>query len=66
MEFKLFEDTILNSNEKILKKIISRIEKNDGYCPCYQEGVEKEDTKCPCKHYTDTHDCHCTLYLKKD
>lgn len=65
MEFKLFEDTMLNTNKKVFNAVLKRIEKNDGYCPCYQENVDKEDTKCPCKHYIDTHNCHCTLYLKK-
>lgn len=60
-----FEDTMQNPSVTTVGKIIKLIVKNDGYCPCSQPNAAKEDTKCPCKHYRETHDCCCTLYVKK-
>ena len=65
MKKLLFDDTQINPNEKIYNAVLKRIDKSDGYCPCFQKDVEKEDTKCPCLSYRTKHTCHCTLYTKK-
>lgn len=65
MEILLFEDTYLNSNPKIVSSIMSKIKNNDGYCPCNQPYEDIKDTECPCRKYRETHDCCCTLYIKK-
>ena len=63
--FLLFENTMLNPKENIVEKILNRINKNEGYCPCNQGETPKEDTKCPCKKYREEQYCCCTLYVKK-
>lgn len=47
----IFDDTMLNPNEKVVKAIKKRLEVTGGYCPCNQGDTPKEDTKCPCKKY---------------
>ena len=54
---------ILNPNDKIVNAILSRCEKNDGHCPCHNEGY---DTKCPCSDYREEDKCHCGLYIQKE
>ena len=61
----IFEDTMLNPNEKVVNAIKKRLEVTGGYCPCNQGDTPKEDTKCPCKKYVNKHECCCTLYVKK-
>jgi hypothetical protein len=56
-----FEDTMIN--EKFRDKIIERIKKNDGYCPCVSE--RNENTVCPCDEYLRCHECHCSLYIHR-
>lgn len=52
-------------------KIIERINKNDGFCPCvapytYEEG---KNYSCPCddleNHLKKKGCCHCNLFIKK-
>lgn len=55
-------------------KIITRTNKNDGYCPCVSEKEREEnpenDYQCPCSLCIDdvkrNGHCHCHLYLRKD
>ena len=51
----------LNPNDKVVNKILSMCEKNNGMCPCDNTG---EDTKCPCSDYREKDMCHCALYVK--
>lgn len=64
MEFKLFENTRLNSNEKVVNAITKRLEITGGYCPCNQGDTPKDDTKCPCKKYREKQECCCNLYVR--
>lgn len=63
--FLTFNDTIVNPNSILVEKILKRIDKNEGYCPCNQGETPKEETKCPCNKYKTKHECCCTLYVKK-
>jgi len=45
-------------------KIINRIEKRNGYCPCVVE--ENEDTICPCKKMREEKYCCCGLFIKEN
>jgi len=56
---KPLEGTQFSYHKDAIKKAIVR---NDGYCPC--TCIRNEDTKCPCKHYRETLECHCNLYIK--
>lgn len=51
----------LNPNDKIVNAILSRCEKNEGKCPCYNTS---EDPHCPCTDYRNNDTCHCNLYVK--
>lgn len=51
----------LNPNDKVVNKILSMCEKNNGMCSCHNTG---EDTKCPCSDYREKDMCHCALYVK--
>lgn len=55
------EGWILNPNDKIVNRILSMVEKNDGNCPCHNTG---EDKKCPCSNYRENDVCCCKLYVK--
>lgn len=61
----LFDDTQLNTNQKIVNAIRKRLVITEGYCPCDQGETPKEDTKCPCKKYREEHYCCCQLYIPK-
>lgn len=56
----------LNPNQKLVENIMKAIERNDGYCPCNQEGADKADTLCPCKAMREGIKCCCNLYIKND
>lgn len=53
-------------NEKVLDRIVKRLMKNNGICPCCHEEWDDntliEDKQCPCKTFRDTGDCHCNLF----
>ena len=51
----------LNPKDKVVNKILSMCEKNNGECPCHNNS---EDKKCPCSDYRNNDVCHCGLYLK--
>lgn len=52
---------ILNPNDKIVNSILSRIEANEGHCPCHNTGY---DTMCPCSDYKEN-DTVTVLYISK-
>lgn len=53
---------VLNPKDSVVNAIIKRIEKCEGHCPCVPE--RNDDTICPCKHYRESGECHCQLYVK--
>lgn len=55
---------ILNPNQEVVNKIISRIYKCDGYCPC-QPREEGKDTRCPCPDKNQGN-CHCKLFVPEE
>lgn len=55
------EGWMLNPNDKIVNTILKMCEKNDGECPCKNEG---EDKHCPCSNYREKDICCCKLYVK--
>lgn len=55
----------LNPNDKIVNSILDRCEKNNGECPCHNDGETREDRLCPCKNYRENDKCNCTLYIKE-
>lgn len=55
---------VLNPNDKVVNAILKRCEKNEGECPCHNDGATKEDRMCPCKNYRENDKCCCGLYLK--
>ena len=55
----------LNPNDKVVNSILKRVEKNDGECPCANEGETHEDRLCPCKGYREGDHCCCRLYIKE-
>ena len=54
---------MLNPNDKIVNTILKMCEKNDGQCPCKNDG---EDKHCPCSNYREKDICCCKLYIKKE
>lgn len=52
---------ILNPNKETVEKIINRIYKCDGYCPCQPKSG---DTRCPCSDFLVHNDCHCHLFVE--
>lgn len=52
----------LNPSDKVVNSIFTRIEANEGHCPCHNTG---HDTMCPCSDYRENDVCHCTLYVKQ-
>lgn len=55
----------LNSNDKVVNAILSRIEKNNGECPCLHPENDG-DLHCPCDSYILRDKCCCQLYVKND
>ena len=55
------EGWILNPNDRIVNNILRMVERNNGECPCHNEG---EDKKCPCSNYRYNDICCCKLYIK--
>ena len=53
---------ILNPDKDVVDKIISRIFKCNGLCPC-QPQDSPEDTRCPCGDFTGRGVCHCKLFI---
>jgi hypothetical protein len=51
----------LNPNDKIVNSILSKIEKNNGECPCVNNSINKH---CPCTNYLEKDICCCGLYYK--
>lgn len=51
----------LNPDKEVVKKIIKKIQENDGYCPCMI--IKNKDTKCPCKNKRENSICVCGLYI---
>lgn len=64
MEIKIKEGWQLNPNEKIVKAIERGVLRNNGECPCANEGVTREERLCPCKSYLENDKCCCNLYVK--
>lgn len=54
----------LNPNEKVVKAIQKGVLRNNGECPCANEGVTREERLCPCKSYLENDKCCCNLYVK--
>ena len=54
----------LNPNEKLVKRIIKAIERNDEICPCVHE-ESCGDLHCPCEDYRLRDKCCCQLYIKE-
>jgi hypothetical protein len=44
-------------------KVIDRVVKRDGYCPCVVE--ENADTICPCLKFRTEGYCCCKLFIKE-
>lgn len=53
---------IMNPNKDVALKIIERIYKCDGKCPC-QPKDSLVDTRCPCPDFTGRGICHCNLFV---
>ena len=57
------EGCMLNPNDKVVNAILKGVERNNGECPCHNDGYDKH---CPCSDYREKDICHCHLYLKID
>ena len=57
------EGWMLNPNDKVVNAILKGVERNNGECPCHNDGYDKH---CPCSDYREKDLCHCHLYLKID
>ncbi len=53
---------IENPSKEVVKAIRNRLEKTNGYCPCFP--IRDEDHICPCKKYRENGECCCGLYVK--
>ena len=53
----------LNPNDKVVNSILRMVEKNNGECPCVNNGRDK---MCPCSEYREENNCHCHLYVKEN
>ena len=51
----------LNPSDKIVNSILRMVERNNGECPCKNDGENKH---CPCSNYKEKDICCCTLYVK--
>lgn len=56
---------IFNPNEKIVRAVIKRINKCEGYCPCVANSIGKEEYACPCVKAREEQECCCSLYIKE-
>ena len=52
---------IPNPNVKLRKSIVSKIIENDGYCISQER--QSPETKCHCKHFKQTGECLCGLFI---
>lgn len=48
----------------LVKKIVDRLEINDGYCPCNPNRTP--ETICPCKDMREKRECHCNLFVRTE
>ena len=55
---------IMNPNIDLVQKIISRINKCGGRCPC-QPIDDDKDTRCPCPDFYKGN-CHCKLFIPEE
>lgn len=55
---------ILNPNEEYRNMMLTKIEENEGYCPCTL--VKDDDTICPCKKFREEDKCCCKLYVEEE
>ncbi len=58
----LYEGTILNPDDEMVRNIKKKIKKKNGFCLNKEE--KNADTKCPCKDYRERGECDCGLYVK--
>lgn len=56
---------ILNPNKDVVMKIIDRIYKCNGKCPC-QPNDSNKDTRCPCYDFIENNNCHCHLFIEEE
>ena len=63
VEIKIKDGWKLNDNEKVVRSILKRCEKNDGLCPCHHPENDG-DLHCPCESYMLRDNCVCGLYKK--
>lgn len=50
-----------NPDAKKRKAIVNQIKANGGYC--LSQPARNNDTKCHCKHFKETGECYCGLFL---
>ena len=62
IKFYVRFETRPNDDKDYVKKLKKRQKKNNGHCPSQLE--KTPDTKCPCKHYRETDECLCGMYIK--
>lgn len=71
---ELFEDSndhviagnsIVHTLSEKADRILTAVEKCDGYCPCVKDSIGKEEYKCPCEKFQKEYECCCSLYVKK-
>lgn len=55
---------ILNPKKEVVLKIIDRIYKCEGKCPC--QPITEKDTRCPCSDFTENGTCHCHLFIPEE
>lgn len=58
----IYEGTMLNPDEAMVRSIRKSIKKRNGFCPCKPE--KTADTKCPCLEYREHGQCDCGLYVR--
>lgn len=56
---------ILNPDYEKTIRIIDRIYKCNGKCPC-QPSNSNKDTRCPCYDFLENNICHCKLFVEED
>lgn len=57
---------VRNPDEVVVKRVVSSVKANGGYCPCVL--CKTEDTKCMCKEFKEQNTeglCRCGLFLKE-